>query len=237
MQEEKQQTINKKMGFSAMQVFAMIVGSMVLAIIATVFAIKFILFPGPFQPVTLSEKEEIQLEQKLAFFEDFSSNSTNKADIKTKDVTSSTTSKSNDLQPERYSEEGASRIINFTERELNSMVAKNTDLAEKCAIDLSKDMVSIKLLVPMDPDFPIMGGKTLKLKAGVELAYRESRPVVVIRGVSVMGVPMPNAWLGGLKNIDLVSEFGADEGFWKSFAAGIESINVVEGSLKIELKE
>ena len=117
------------------------------------------------------------------------------------------------------------------------MVAKNTDLAEKVAIDLAENMVSIKLLIPLDPDFPFLGGKTLKVKAGAELAYREGRPVVKLKGVSIMGVPMPNAWLGGLKNIDLIREFGADEGFWKTFSAGVDSISVVEGFLKIQLKE
>ena len=54
-------------------------------------------------------------------------------------------------------------------------------------------------------------------RAGVELAYRQSRPIVVLKGVSVMGVPVPNAWLGGIKNIDLVNEYGEGDGFWQAF--------------------
>ncbi len=53
----------------------------------------------------------------------------------------------------------------------------------------------------------------------------------------MMGIPIPNAWLGGLKNIDLVSEFGADEGFWKSFSDGVENIQVEDGRIRIKLKE
>jgi len=52
-----------------------------------------------------------------------------------------------------------------------------------------------------------------------------------------MGVPIPNAWLGGIKDIDLVNEFGADEGFWKAFSDGIESIKVEKGRLSIQFKE
>ena len=52
-----------------------------------------------------------------------------------------------------------------------------------------------------------------------------------------MGVPVPNAWLGGLKNIDLVSEFGDTQGFWKSFAEGVDNIRVEEGKLVVKLKE
>ena len=59
----------------------------------------------------------------------------------------------------------------------------------------------------------------------------------MLKGVSLWGVPIPNAWLGGLKNVDLVKEFGAQRGFWQAFAAGVENIRVEEGNLSIKLKE
>ncbi len=225
---EYSQEQKKTKGFSGMQVIGMVVLAMCIAIVATAFAIKIFLFPGPFKPVTLSAKEEIQLETKLQIFEGIEKPTSAKKERGANDGS---------LKPEKYLEEGASREIHFTERELNSLVAKNTDLAEKVAIDLAKDMISIKMLFPMDPDFPVLGGKTLKINAGAELAFRQERPIIKLKGISVMGVPIPNAWLGGIKNVDLVSEFGADEGFWKSFSDGVDSINVVEGSLKISLKE
>jgi hypothetical protein len=141
------------------------------------------------------------------------------------------------LKPEPYSEVGAKREVSFSERELNAMLARNTDLAHKLAIDLSDELVSAKLLIPLEPDFPMLGGKTLRVNAGVEMAYRESRPIVILKGVSIMGVPIPNAWLGNLKNVDLVNEFGADRGFWKSFAEGVDNIRVEEGQMKIKLRE
>jgi hypothetical protein len=52
-----------------------------------------------------------------------------------------------------------------------------------------------------------------------------------------MGVPVPAAWLGGLKNVDLVSEFGAGPGFWKSFSEGVDDIRVEAGRVRIKLKE
>ena len=75
----------------------------------------------------------------------------------------------------------------------------------------------------MDEDFPVLGGQVLKVRAGMELAYRDGRPSVVLKGLTLMGVPMPNAWLGGIKDIDLVKEFGGAAGFWKSFADGVEN--------------
>ena len=116
-------------------------------------------------------------------------------------------------------------------------MASNTDLANRVAIDLADDLVSANMLVTLPPDFPFMGGKTLRIRTGLELAYRAAKPVVVLRGVSIMGVPMPNAWLGGLKNVDLIEQFGANQGFWQAFADGVESIRVQEGKLQVRLKE
>ena len=212
-------------GFSVMQTLGVVACAMLITAVGTIFAIKIFLFPPPFEPVTLSEKEEQQLSTKLSVFEGFGEHNSQ-----------SSATAPPPLTPEKYSEEEGSRKVEFTEREVNAMVAKNTDLADKLAIDLAQDMVSIKLLIPLDPDFPMLGGKTFKVKAGAELAYKEGRPVVKLKGVSLMGVPMPNSWLGGLKNIDLVKEYGADEGFWKAFADGVESIGVAEGVLQVELK-
>lgn len=180
------------------------------------------LFAQEFAPVELKPKEQQVLNEKLRAIGVEVPKTTGDAPA---------------LEPEPYSEVGARREVQFSERELNAMLAHNTDLAHKLAIDLSDDLVSAKLLVPLESDFPILGGKTLRVKAGLELSYRDGRPVVVLKGVSVMGVPIPNAWLGNLKNVDLVQEFGTDPGFWKSFSEGVEYVQVEDGRLAIKLKE
>jgi len=37
--------------------------------------------------------------------------------------------------------------------------------------------------------------------------------------------------------VDLISEFGDANGFWKAFADGVEDIQVEDGRLKITLRE
>lgn len=193
------------------------------------------LFPQPFDPVALNQKEESVLVHKLRQLGiQAEPSKVSSQEVQSKDNLSSEPAT---LEPEPYSEVGAKREVAFNERELNAMLAKNTDLSDKLAIDLADNLASAKLLLPLDPDFPIFGGKTLKASAGMELSYENERPIVILKGVSVWGVPIPNSWLGGIKNVDLIKEFGADEGFWKSFADGIEHINVAEGKLLIKLKE
>jgi hypothetical protein len=73
--------------------------------------------------------------------------------------------------------------------------------------------------------------------AGLELAYTGGQPSVVLKGISVMGIPIPNAWLGNLKNVDLVQQYGGDPGFWRTVADGIDQVRVDDGRLFIRLRE
>lgn len=209
----------QRRGFSGRQVFGIVIVTLLVAVVATVLVLRYFVFPGEFRPVTLNDKEQQVLDQKLDR------------------LGYGPESSSGSLEPEAYTEEGASRAVSLTEKELNAMLANNTDLATRVAIDLSANLASAKILIPMEPDFPVLGGKTLRVNAGLELAYANARPIVALRGVSIMGVPIPNAWLGNLKNVNLVNEFGGGPGFWKAFADGVEHIAVEDGRLLIELKE
>jgi len=188
--------------------------------------------------VTLNPHEEQVLTAKLENLDSIGTAvNAHRNDIPNKSSKSDRFDPNATLEPEPYSEKGIKREINFTERELNALLAKNTDLAKKLAIDLSDDLISAKLLLPVDEDFPIFGGKTLRVRTGVVFTYDKGKPVVILKGITIMGVPIPNAWLGGIKNIDLVEEFGADTGFWKTFSDGVEDIKIEEGFLKLKLKE
>jgi hypothetical protein len=227
-----------KKTFSGLQVLGIVAGTILVTVGITLYAAWVYLFPRPFEPVELSPDEKLQLEIKLeqladvGIGEEIQAESKNPDDGKEGDLTAD-----GRLKPQKYSEEGLSRDVLFTERELNALIATNTDLADKLAVDLADNLVSVRMRVPVDPDFPFLGGKTLRLRAGVEMAFRESRPVVIIKGVSLMGVPLPNAWIGGIKNIDLVKEFSSEEGFWKAFSDGVETVSVEDGRFKITLKE
>ncbi len=205
----------------------------ILLTLLTVWILNTVLFPSEFKPVTLDAKEQRILDQKLETFERFQS----QADRRASRSRPFSNTADNTLTPEPYTEEGASREIRLSEKELNALLAKNTDLATRLAIDLSDNLASVKLLVHLDEEFPLLGGSTVKLTAGAELAFATGNPVVKLRGVSVWGVPIPNAWLGGIKNVDLIQEFGQEAGFWKAFADGVEAIEVKQGHLLIRLKE
>jgi hypothetical protein len=221
---------NDKAQHSWLKVLGIVVVASVISTLVAIGAMYLYLFPGTFKPVTLSTSEEQVLENKL---EQLGGMQRSRVLHQDREQVGA----SGDLQPERYTESDANREIILTERELNALLAKNTDLARKLAIDLTQDLASAKLLIPLDEEFPLLGGKTLKVNAGLELAYRNAKPIVALRGISLWGVPIPNAWLGNIKNVDLVQEFGDQKGFWEAFANGVDEMEVSEGQLRIKLKE
>lgn len=207
--------------FGCLHLVVAVAIAIVLTALVAVLVVRFCFFPAPFKPVALNAREDQILQAKLDRLE----------------FGSPAAAVPGSLEPEAYSEANADRTIRFSERELNALVAKNTDLADKLAIDLADNLISAKLLIPLDEDFPVLGGKTLKVKTGVAFSYSNGQPVVMLRGVSLMGVPLPNAWLGGLKNVDVMREFGGDAGFRKTFADGIENLRIEDGRLVLTLKE
>lgn len=208
------------------------IASVVALIIILVVAgwVKYNIYASKLTPTELNAKEQKVLKSKLSLLMESA-----QKDRSPGSLDSHTSAEA--LKPEPYSEVGAKREISLTEKELNWMIADEPEVARKVAIDLSEDLVSVKLVIPMDEDILILGGKTLRLNLGLILSYENSKPVVAIKGVSIGGIPMPNAWLGYMKERNLVEEFGTETGFWKLFSEGINNLAVKEGHILISLKE
>lgn len=216
--------------FSGSQVLLFVGLAVLTTALLTAWWVNQYLYAATFEPIQLTDLEQRSLDQKM--------DQLSKVDLSNTPYSKpKVLSSKGPLEPEPYSEEGASREINLTEREVNSLIAKDADMAKHVAIDLAKNLVSVKLVVPVNEEMPIVGGKTLKLNFGVELSYADGKPVVAMQGVSLGGVPLPSAWWGDIKHLNLVEEFGGSGGFWDQFAKGVKDLNIEDGQLKITLKE
>jgi hypothetical protein len=224
------ETTTKKFRFSFLQVMGIVALAMIVTALLTAWWVKHYIYASKFTPTILTAKEQKVLDSKLVKLGE----STKKESVVSKKKRAE---KGSSLEPEAYSEEGAKREISLTEKELNALIAKNPEVAQHVAIDLSDNLISIKMIVPIDKEAPVLGGKTLRLSLGVILAYEKERPVVALKGVSLGGIPVPNAWLGNLKNKNLVQEFGDETGFWKLFSDGVADLKVKNGHILIKLKE
>jgi len=203
---------------------------LIITALLTAWWVKHYIYASEFTPTVLTVKEQKILDAKMAKLEV----AVDKTPVIRKKARQD---KRTSLEPEAYSEEGAKREVRFTDKELNALIGKNPDVAQRVAVDLSDNLISVKLVVPMDEEIPLLGGKTLRLNLGVIIRYENERPVVALKGVSVGGIPLPNAWLGNLKSKNLVREFGAEGGFWKLFSDGVADLKVQEGQILIKLRE
>jgi len=220
----------RKFRFSFLQVMGIVALVIIMTVLLSAWWVKHYIYASEFTPTVLTAKEQKVLDFKLVKLEE----STKKDLMVSKEKSAE---KKGPLEPEAYSEEGAQREISLMEKELNALIAKNPEVAQRVAIDLSDNLISIKMIVPIDEGIPVLGGKTLRLNLGVILAYEKERPVVALKGVSLGGIPIPNAWLGNLKNKNLVKEFGDETGFWKLFSDGVADLKVRDGHILIKLKE
>lgn len=219
----------KKRRIGLLQLLGIFAIAVLIAALLAAWWVKYNIYASEFKPQTLSDREEKILHAKLAMLDVSSERGRYARGRNGYDA-------EQPLSPEPYSEIGLKREIRLTEKELNSLVANNPEVARRVAIDLSDDLVSVKLIVPVDDDVVVLGGKTLRLSLGMVLSYDKGQPVVALKGISLGGIPLPNAWLGYLKNKNLVEEFGSEGGFWQLFSEGVKEIKVREGHILIRLK-
>lgn len=204
-----------------------LVALVAVSVMLTLWVARTWLYPQPIAPVVLDAGEQAVLDAKLARLEVAATEPV--PDVAPPDTET--------LAPERYREDPADRVLRFSQRELNALIARNPDLAGRLALHLDDDHLSATMLIDVPRDFPVFAERRLRVSTGLTLRHEHGRPVIAIEGVSLMGVPLPSAWLGGLKGRNLVEEFDAAGGFWHAVGEGVNDLRVENGQLRIELAE
>lgn len=136
-------------------------------------------------------------------------------------------------QPSRY--EPGGKHIEFTERELNGLLNEHTELADRLKFQIDRDALNAYLNVPIPEDSAILPGKTLKMRARLEVNFNTEHPELRVADVTIYAISIPDAWLGGIKQRNLATElFGTDK---QSVLSGIKSLKLERGKLALELDE
>jgi len=178
-------------------------------------------------PVTLTPQEQQELDHKLSALRDAAA-----AEPRPERMPPPAPDHDEDraLVPEIYAEDPDRRRIRFTEREINAAIARDPALAGRAAVRLSPGQVSASFLIDVSEDLPLLGGRSLRVRTGLQLLTQDERLEARLLGISVGGVPLPDAWLGGWKGSDLLATTGLG-----GFGAGIEALEVREGELDLLL--
>lgn len=171
---------------------------------------------SPFQPVALTAGEQQVLNAKMALLG----------------------GQVQELEPPAPSDPAKTIVLN--EREINAWLQQQ-GLGETVKFSIRNGGIAATVLAPVEEDVPILGGNTVRFQVAFNTKLDENRRFALsLADVNVGGISLPNAWLGGIKGLNLLAQNdpGMEESpFLKGFAAGIKDFQVRNGELRMVLND
>ncbi len=135
------------------------------------------------------------------------------------------------------SPEDEKRTVVVTDREINAYLAKQ-GLGDTVKVDLGDDNLAATVIVPVPEDSPLFGGTTLRLRVALGVKVDGiNAPSFQVSDVSLGGLPLPNAWLGDIKNVNLAGQNLEKDPALQRFFAGIKKFQVRKEGVLLTLNE
>lgn len=212
---------------------------LILLLVATV-AITVWWIQRPIKPVVLSEKEKVEVEKKLEHLNGGKSPSYAPAkrapdDHSPLELPAGANSDNPNRQRGTYTP-GSKKLI-LTEREINGLLNQNTDLGNSVRLEFDRDAVNAYVVVPIPKDFPIGGGRMFRARGRFGLSIdSKGAPYASLEDVTVFGLSLPKAWLGGIKGENLLDQATGNRN-GGPVLRGIKSLHVEPGALVLEVED
>lgn len=211
--------------------------ALMLMIVATV-AITIWWIQRPIKPVVLSPQEKATVDQKLRYVEAAKPPGT-VPEREARNVVPSAADRSSPItvpEPDRPYVPG-SKVLTLTEREINGLLNANTDLGRSVRLEFARNAINAYVAVPIPQDFPILGGKMFRARGRFDVSLGNGgAPYAILEDVTVFGLSLPKAWLGGLKGQNLLGD-AMGEGKTMPTVRGIKSLRVEPGALVLEVED
>lgn len=188
--------------------------ALLLVIVATV-VITVWWIQRPIKPVVLSAPEKAAVEEKLQHLGGgnapapsiATANETapKRSERKTTAPTATADAGVNQKQDRSYTP--GSKVLKLTEREINGLLNANTDLGKSVRLEFAQDAINAYLAVRIPEDFPLGGGKMFRARGRFRVSLGNGgAPYAILEDVTVFGLSLPKAWLGGLKGENLIGQ-------------------------------
>ncbi len=223
--------------------------ALMLLVIATV-AITIWWIQRPIKPVVLSPKEKAVAEQKLRLVEEpkvpppsptlprsTTPPTTRSLDQATGGELPGWVFAGPTNQGEDRTYVPGAKAVRITEREINGLLNANTDLGNTVRLEFARDAINAYLAVPIPKDFPMLGGHMFRARGRFRISIGNGQiPYAILEDVTVFGVSLPKAWLGGVKGENLLADaMGRTNG--APVLRGVKSLRVEPGALVFELED
>lgn len=130
-----------------------------------------------------------------------------------------------------------SKTLNLTEREINGLLNANTDLGKSVRLEFAQDAINAYIAVRIPDDFPVGGGRMFRARGRFRVSLGNGgKPYAILEDVTIFGVSLPKAWLGGIKGENLIGDAMAGNS-QSALIRGIKSLRVEPGKLVLELED
>ena len=209
--------------------------ALLLVVVVTV-AITLWWIQRPIKPVVLSAQEKAVVQEKLRYVEEPAPPAPNREGKSGAASASGVAGTSaNPAENRRYVPGG--KVLKLTEREINGLLNANTDLGNSVRLEFARDAINAYLVVPIPQDFPIGGGKMFRARGRFRVSLGNGgTPYAILEDVTVFGLSLPKAWLGGLKGENLVGDaIGQRNG--TPILKGLKSLRIEPGALVLEVED
>lgn len=200
---------------------------LVLMLAATV-AVTIWWIQRPIRPVVLSPQEKIAVDGKIKELEGGT------IPLGTQPPTAEKASPIATPTPDPRTYVPGSKTLKLTEREINGLLNLNTELGDKVRLEFATDAINAYMAIPVPQDFPIAAGTTIRMRGRFKVSIGgEGKPFAVLEDVTIFGLSLPKAWLGGIKGENLLGEALGGQ----PVVHGIKSLKVEPGALVIEVED
>lgn len=130
-----------------------------------------------------------------------------------------------------------SRTLVITEREVNAYLAQQ-ELGESVQVKFGEGNVSAAIIITAPDDFPLLPSKKIRLRFtfGTSLTP-EHKLSLKLDDLSLGGISLPNSWVGDIKGTDLIADNVENDPALQKFLAGIQSLEIHNGTLRLVLNK
>ncbi len=188
---------------------AVILGCAGIAAATTAFWVKHTLYPSAMTPVSLTVKEQAEFDSKLEALNN----------------------------PAAVPADDPSRTLVITEREVNAYLAQQ-QLGESVQVKFGEGNISAAIIITAPDDFPLLPSKKIRMRFtfGTSLTP-EHKLALQLDDLSLGGISLPNSLIGDIKGTDLIADNVESDPALQKFLAGIQSLEIHNGTLKLRLNK
>ncbi|MDP6358425.1 MAG: hypothetical protein QF473_25115 [Planctomycetota bacterium] len=133
-------------------------------------------------------------------------------------------------------ESGDASSLVLTQDEINALISKEKELADKVYVTIEGDRITGQICVKLDEGIPLAGGRYLNGEATFSVGIDDGELKAYVKSVEVNGKALPENFMDAIKDENLAADAKIDEKTRKNLKR-VERLEVKGGKIVLVVKE